>query len=699
MSENGSIIFGGRYELKKRLARGGMAEVFLAEDQLLGRPVAVKVLFPEFASDPNFVERFRREAQAAANLNHPNIVGVFDWGKERNTYYIVMEYVEGKTLSQLIRKEGPLPAARVAEIADGIASALGFAHKGDVVHRDMKSGNVIISDTGQIKVADFGIATAISAGSDTDLTQTGAVMGTANYFSPEQAQGLTVDGRSDLYSLGVVMYEMLTGAPPFTGETSISIAYKHVQEQPEPISSKRQGVPEALQAITAKLLNKNPDRRYPSAGELQTDLHRFLSGRYTLDDSNLDELIEPLTNDFDTAEVSQVESSFDQQQDNDGPPYPPQYYEPYDRQDRRIWLWGVLTIGLLGALIALIVLLVDFVQNTTNSESDGIAIEQIQPVSPTGIIVPLVVDLDRGQAIALLQSRGLQVGRITTEIRDDVPSDRVLSQTPSQGTELEEGETVNIIVSVGPESIQVPVVVGLTQEEAFNKLQNQGFVNIEIRKIKTNEYDQGVVAEQDPEASSFIEPTSIIGLRIADGRISDRIPNLTGQTLSIALDELEEFGWITSVEEVNDDSIAEGRVVATVPNSGSEHDLDQPVVIQISIGPSSVELPSVIGESPALAASILAGNGFMVAPQEECPVDPTDPNVGKVVSQDPPAGESVEPGITITICVGVAVEPTPDPDPDPDPGADPDPDPGADPDPDPGADPDPDPDPDPTPDP
>ncbi len=687
MSENGSIIFGGRYELKKRLARGGMAEVFLAEDQLLGRPVAVKVLFPEFASDPNFVERFRREAQAAANLNHPNIVGVFDWGKERNTYYIVMEYVEGKTLSHLIRKEGPLPAARVAEIADGIASALGFAHKGDVVHRDMKSGNVIISDTGQIKVADFGIATAISAGTDTDLTQTGAVMGTANYFSPEQAQGLTVDGRSDLYSLGVVIYEMLTGAPPFTGETSISIAYKHVQEQPEPISSKRQGVPEALQAITAKLLNKNPDRRYPSAGELQTDLHRFLSGRYTLDDSNLDELIEPLTNDFDTAEVSQVESSIDHQQDNDGPPYPPQYYEPYDRQDRRIWLWGVLTIGLLGALIALIVLLVDFVQNTTNSESDEIVIEQIQPVSPTGIIVPLVVDLDRGQAIALLQSRGLQVGRITTEIRDDVPSDRVLSQTPSQGTELEEGETVNIIVSVGPESIQVPVVVGLTQEEAFNKLQNQGFVNIEIRKIKTNEYDQGVVAEQDPEASSFIEPTSIIGLRIADGRISDRIPNLTGQTLSIALDELEEFGWITSVEEVNDDSIAEGRVVATVPNSGSEHDLDQPVVIQISIGPSSVELPSVIGESPALAASILAGNGFMVAPQEECPVDPTDPNVGKVVSQDPPAGESVEPGITITICIGVAVEPTPDPDPDPDPGADPDPDP------DPGADPDPTPDP------
>ncbi len=475
MSDKGSIVFGGRYELKKRLARGGMAEVFLGEDQLLGRPVAVKVLFPEFASDPNFVERFRREAQAAANLSHPNIVGVFDWGKERNTYYIVMEYVEGRTLSQIIRKEGPLPAARVAEIADGIASALGFAHKGNVVHRDMKSGNVIISDTGQIKVADFGIATAISTGSDADLTQAGSVMGTANYFSPEQAQGLNVDGRSDLYSLGVVMYEMLTGTLPFTGESSISIAYKHVQEQPEPISTKRPGVPQALQTITAKLLKKEPEQRYSSAAELQSDLQHFLSGRYSLDDSKLEQAV----TDHETSVMTRPVPADINDLDESGPPYPPEYYEPYDRQDRRIWLWGILTLGLLGALVALIVVLVNFVQNTTNSDTNNIAIEQIQPVSPTGIIVPLVIDLDSGQAVALLQSRGLQVGRITTEVRDDVPSDRVLSQFPLQGTELEEGETVALVISVGPESIQVPIVVGLTQEEAFNRLQNQGFVNIE----------------------------------------------------------------------------------------------------------------------------------------------------------------------------------------------------------------------------
>ena len=592
MSDKGSIVFGGRYELKKRLARGGMAEVFLGEDQLLGRPVAVKVLFPEFASDPNFVERFRREAQAAANLSHPNIVGVFDWGKERNTYYIVMEYVEGRTLSQIIRKEGPLPAARVAEIADGIASALGFAHKGNVVHRDMKSGNVIISDTGQIKVADFGIATAISTGSDADLTQAGSVMGTANYFSPEQAQGLNVDGRSDLYSLGVVMYEMLTGTLPFTGETSISIAYKHVQEQPEPISTKRPGVPQALQAITAKLLKKEPEQRYSSAAELQSDLQHFLSGRYSLDDSKLEQAV----TDHETSVMTRPVSADINDLDESGPPYPPEYYEPYDRQDRRIWLWGILTLGLLGALVALIVVLVNFVQNTTDSDTDNIAIEQIQPVSPTGIIVPLVIDLDSGQAVALLQSRGLQVGRITTEIRDDVPSDRVLSQFPLQGTELEEGETVALVISVGPESIQVPIVVGLTQEEAFNRLQNQGFVNIEVRRIKTNEYDAGVVAEQEPEASSFLEPSTLISLQIADGRISDLIPNLTGQPLSIALEELEELGWPVSIEEINSDSVADGRVVSTVPESGTDHNLAESVIIQISVGPSTVEVPSVIGE-------------------------------------------------------------------------------------------------------
>ena len=668
MSEQGSIVFGGRYELRKRLARGGMAEVFLAEDQLLGRPVAVKVLFPEFAADPSFVERFRREAQAAANLNHPNIVGVYDWGREESTYYIVMEYVEGRSLSQIIRKEGPLPAPRVAEIAEGIASALGFAHKGDVVHRDMKSGNVIISENGQVKVADFGIATAISGNTEANLTQTGTVMGTATYFSPEQAQGLTVDGRSDLYSLGVVMYEMLTGSPPFMGDSSVSIAYKHVQEQPEPISEKRPGVPEALQAITAKLMNKDPDKRYSSAADLQLDLQRFLSGRLTLDPAIASEKMETLPQSENTL-VNPIAASKEPVDTPHigGPPYPPEYYEPYDRHDRRIWLWGILTIGLIGVLVALTIMLINFVNNTTNSDPQQVSVAQITPVSSTGVIVPLVIDLDRAQAVELLQARGFIIGRITTEVRDDVPSDRVLSQNPSQGTELEPGDTIDIIVSVGPESISLPIVVGLTQEEALNKLNNDGFLNIEIKKLKTNEYDIGVIAEQEPEANSRLEPSGVITLQVADGRISDNVPNLAGQTLAFAQDELRDKGWTVTIEEIESETIEAGRVVGTNPPSGTDYDLEESVIIQVSTGPAAIEIPSIIGQSPAVAAATLAGSGFMVAPTEDCPIDPEDPNIGLVVSQTPEAGESVEAGTTITICIGVAIEPTPEPEPTPTP--------------------------------
>jgi len=312
-------------------------------------------------------------------------------------------------------------------------------------------------------------------------------------------------------------------------------------------------------------------------------------------------------------------------------------------------------------------MLVNFVNNTTNSDPQQVQITQVTPVSSTGVIVPLVIDLDRSQAVELLQARGFIIGRITTEVRDDVPSDRVLSQNPPQGTELEPGDTIDIIVSVGPESISLPIVIGLTQEEALNKLNNDGFINIEIKKLKTNEYDIGVVAEQEPEANSRLEPSGVITLQVADGRISDNIPNLAGQTLAFAEDELLGKGWVTSIEEIESETIEAGRVVGTTPPSGTDHDLDESVIIQVSTGPAAIEIPSIIGQSPAAAAATLAGRGFMVAPTEDCPVDPEDPNIGLVVSQTPEAGESVETGTTITICVGVAIEPTPEPEPTPTP--------------------------------
>ena len=255
-----------------------MADVFVGNDRLLDRQVAIKMLFPEFAVDPNFVERFRREAQAAANLNHPNIVNVFDWGKHASTYFIAMEYVDGRTLADILRSNGHLTSKQAAEIASEVAAALGFAHAAGLVHRDIKPANILIGTNGSVKVADFGIARALNAPTESNLTQAGAVMGTATYFSPEQAQGAQPDPRSDLYSLGIVMYEMIAGRPPFTGDNPVSIAYRQVHDYPTPLNQLVADVPRPFEAIVAKLLSKDPAVRYSTADALREDLRRFRMG-------------------------------------------------------------------------------------------------------------------------------------------------------------------------------------------------------------------------------------------------------------------------------------------------------------------------------------------------------------------------------------------------------------------------------------
>ena len=276
MTNNGeATVINDRYEIHKRIGRGGMADVFSARDLLLDRQVAVKVLFPEFATDANFVERFRREAQSAASLSHPNIVNVYDWGKYEGTYFIVMEEVQGRTLAEILSTNKQLTSKQAAEIASEVAAALGFAHENHVAHRDIKPANILIGSNGQVKVADFGIARALNAPTESNLTQVGSVMGTATYFSPEQAQGAQPDPRSDLYSLGIVMYEMVAGKPPFTGENPVSIAYKQVHDAPQPLVQIVADVPRSFEAIVAKLLAKDPKLRYPSSAALRDDLRRF----------------------------------------------------------------------------------------------------------------------------------------------------------------------------------------------------------------------------------------------------------------------------------------------------------------------------------------------------------------------------------------------------------------------------------------
>src|SRR6202044_3053834 len=281
MTDTRPPVYNGRYELQSQVARGGTAQVYLARDIILGRPVALKVLFPELSTDSAFVERFRREAQAAASISHPNIVPVYDWGESDDTYFIVMEYVDGKPLSSIIHTQAPVNPGSAAQVAADIAKALTYAHRHGVVHRDVKPGNVLITADGQVKVTDFGIARAIG-NIDEQITQTGLVMGTATYFSPEQAQGLDVDGRSDIYALGVVLYEMLTGRPPFSGETPVSIAYQHVKETPPTPRSFNPAISASLEAVVLQAMAKLPAERYTTAEDLRADLDRYQRGQTVL---------------------------------------------------------------------------------------------------------------------------------------------------------------------------------------------------------------------------------------------------------------------------------------------------------------------------------------------------------------------------------------------------------------------------------
>ncbi len=515
MPQQGPTVFSGRYELHRKLARGGMAEVFLARDQLLDRPVAIKVLFPEFATNPEFVERFRREAQAAANLSHhPNIVSIYDWGEERGTYFIVMEYVEGRSLADILRAEGRFHPDRAAEIAVDVLAALDVAHHAGLVHRDIKPGNIIVSPNGQAKVADFGIATATAA-FDSSLTQAGTVMGTATYFSPEQAQGRKVDGRSDLYSLGVVLYEMLVGEPPFNGDTPVAIAYKHVQE--EPVAPSRRGVslPPSLEAITLKAMAKNPAVRYPTASDFASDLRRYRSGQHQLKKR-------AAAAGAAATGAMPVQPSLRPQSGGPAPagpgprpgpqgprpgppsgrpapgPRPPQGSRPpvpeeatrvnpaapppsrpasnrpvaprregYYDDDRPRYDNRGRTAGFVIALVLLLIVLVALVMafgKTLGLDGDDTSDEDIAIVD-----VPSLIDLPVDQAQQQLIDLGL-VPELVQEPNEDFAENIVFDQDPPFGTRVEEGTTVIVRYSGTGGLITLPSLVGIDATVACDQV-------------------------------------------------------------------------------------------------------------------------------------------------------------------------------------------------------------------------------------
>jgi beta-lactam-binding protein with PASTA domain/tRNA A-37 threonylcarbamoyl transferase component Bud32 len=486
-------VLGGRYRLEASIGTGGMAQVYRGVDTTLDRTVAIKILAPQFARDPSFVDRFRREAQAAARLNHPNIVNVYDTGVDGETNYIVMEYVEGRTLAEYLASGGRLAPTRAAAIAEKVAEALAAAHAQGVIHRDIKPANIMVTRDGRVKVMDFGIARLV-AGPDT-VEQTAAVLGTAAYLSPEQAQGQTVDARSDLYSLGVVLYEMLAARPPFTGDSAMAVAYKHVQETPPPPSSLNQDVPPPLDAVVMRALAKNPANRYQSAGEFRDDLQRVIAG----------EQVEATPLLPAGAGATQVISR----------PASTALMPPTEPDGgRRVWL-GIL----IGALILLIL-----------GGGAYLLAHSLLGGPATKVAVPNVVGMSLEDATAALTAKGLTVADPPeTKLDATAVPGTVLAQAPLPDVEVEEGTAVTLTIARSPKTFTVPDLTGKTIDEATVLLEAQSLVLGEQSEAASDAIAAGHIISQTPVADDEVPKDTPVDVIVSTGPevTSVTVPDVT----------------------------------------------------------------------------------------------------------------------------------------------------------------------------
>ena len=683
MSDEGLTVFNGRYELLRRIARGGMADVYLARDASLDRQVAVKVLFPEFANDPSFVERFRREAKAAANLNHPNIVGIYDWGQEQGTYYIVMEYVVGRSMADVMRSTGRLSPDRAAEIASDVAEALSSAHNAGLVHRDIKLGNIIVSDDGQVKVADFGIATALARRTGDNLTHIGSVMGTATYFSPEQAQGKALDGRSDLYSLGVVLYEMIVGKPPFTADTSTAVAVKHVQERPLAPSLLGVSVMESLEAIILKLLAKNPANRYPKAEDLRADLQRYLAGAHSIPTRTgqsprvrtgerpataspappvpaAPAAGRPRTGPVATAPPpsggpptgprAQVPAA-----PGPGPGPPPQYvppayyYEEVHRSDG--WKRTVLMfLGLVVLVAALGFLGWIFYDSLGLGDNNGPA----EPTTPDNALieVPDVSGLSYGEADALLRSAGLEP-EPSYQVNTGVPENTVFAQSPPGGQRIEEGATVALTVSQG-ETPRVPPVRGRNRVDATEILRSAGYEVIVIEG--TSQAEAGIVVGQEPSSNTELALGEAVTITVSTGPGQIFVPDVRGQTLIQAIQTLADQGFRVAERREPSATVPEGEIIETDPLHGFPVAVGLEIYIIVSDGPPLVAIPDVQGLLFDTGKLAIERAGLVVGIVTFEPVEPGSSDVGRILAQTPPPNLEVSAETEVDVVVGESAE-------------------------------------------
>ena len=614
--------YSGRYQLTHLIARGGMAQVYRAMDRQLDRPVALKVLFPELSIDLTFVERFRREAQAAANLSHPNIVPVFDWGEDAGSYFIVMEYVEGRPLSAVLRDPQRLPPVQIAMIGAGVAAALAFAHRHGVIHRDVKPGNVLITPDGDVKVTDFGIARAVNT--EESLTQTGAVMGTAAYFSPEQAEGKGVDARSDIYSLGVVLYEMAVGRPPFTGDSPVAVASKHVRDSPVLPREANPAVPVALEAIVMMALAKNPDDRYRSAEELRADLLRFADGRpVEAADPGVTSMMGTVGA---TRAVPVASSTMAVPVVAGGPPPDNEELERKKRTRRLVVLLVVLLVAL-----------------------GVIAYFLLRSVFGTNVNVPNVVGDPQSAAVQTLKNENLTVG--TTSFRTSSQTKGiVLSTKPAAGVSVSKNSAVNLVVSDGPNIpiVTVPPVKGQQLTAAISALQSAG-LTYRVNDV-TSTQPVGTVINQSPAGGAKVKATVPVVLTVSNVQSSVPVPSVLGQSPATAGATLRGDGLsVGSQSNACSSQYPSGVVSSQSPAPGVSVQPNAGVNLVISTG-TCVQVPNVVGQSASSAQSAITGLG-LVANQTTDTTCAGGAQSGNVDTQSPAAGTEVNSGTTVTISV------------------------------------------------
>ena len=631
-------VFSDRYELVRHVARGGMAQVYLAKDLLLDRPVALKVLFPELSVDQSFVERFRREAQAAANLSHPNIVSIYDWGQGEHTYFIVMEYIDGHTLSSLIRQGAPGPqdqpltpldAGRAAAIGADVASALEFAHRHNVIHRDVKPGNVLIDKSGQVKVTDFGIARAV--GAKEGLTQTGAVMGTATYFSPEQAQGYAVDARSDIYSLGVVLYEMVVGRTPFEGDNPVAIAYKHVREEPVLPSVANPAVPKAFEAIVMQAMAKDPAARYQTADALRADLMRFHLGQGVLAPEVTPTMVAATGILPPTRVVRDATTVV-----RDGA------VAEDERRSRT-----ALFVALLLLLLALLGLLIFFLGRQLGLWG--------APGAQTLTVPTNLVGQPYSTADAELTKDGFtDVAKAITPSTN--PLNQVLRSAPSGGSRIKSDALLTLTVSGGPVQVGVPDETGQPQAVAIANLTAKGFMNT-VTDQPSPTVAKGDVMSQSPAGGATAAQGSTVNLVVSSGPATVTVPSVANDNPTTADNALHAAGLNPTQKNQASTTVTAGAVIGTSPAAGTQVAPGSTVVVYVSTGPGQVTVPNVNGQPLQQAQSELGAAGLTSTVTMQPVTSAAQDNT--VLSSTPTQGSTVNEGSSVALVVGSYTAPPP----------------------------------------